>query len=414
MEVQLTVPTTPSPSPFGSRADPRASTWFDTLTRAVVGLTDALAWPLRTSHYLELVNPLWTSHALQARIERVWDETADTRTLTLRPGRNFRAHRPGQHLRVGVAVDGMQHTRTYSISSAPERGDGCIDITVKAVPGGRASQHLVRQTRPGDYLPIGIPQGDFVLPDAVPVEPLFISAGSGITPIMSMLRSLVLHSRLPRVVHLHYAPHARDVIFGGELRELALAEPRYELHLTYTRESGEQRIEARGHAREQNVDGEVAARGPDAPADDRHFSPAQLEHLCPDWRARQVYVCGPRSLLDAVESHWAAHGLGHQLHVERFQAAVAPAPSEVRAGTVRFGKSGVEARSDGISNLLRLAEDAGLNPAHGCRMGICHGCDVSLRAGCVRDLRTNALLSEPGQKVQICVCAAAGDAELEL
>ncbi len=364
------------------------------LTRATSAVTDALAWPLRTSHYLELVNPLWTTHALQARVESVWDETADARTLTLLPGRNFRAHRPGQHLRVGVPIGGMQYTRTYSISSAPEREDQCIQITVKAIAGGRMSHHLVRKIKPGDYLPIGVPQGDFVLPDSVPIRPLFISAGSGITPIMSMLRSLVHRQRMPDVTHIHYAPHAYDVIFGNELRELSKAFPRYKLHLIYTREPGE--------------------FGPSAVGEKKHFSPAQLEALCPDYAGRETYACGPQGLLDAVESHWEQAGLRGQVHTERFLAPVVQAPTEVTAGEVRFSKSSVSARSNGLTNLLRLAEDAGLNPAHGCRMGICHGCDVTLKSGCVRDLRNNAIIDEPGQTIQICVCAAAGDAEIDI
>lgn len=367
-----------------------------TLLEGIVGaaraVTDALAWPLRTSHYLELVNPLWTTHALQARVEAVWDETADARTLTLRPGRNWRTHRGGQHLRVGVPIDGMHYTRTYSISSAPEREDECITITVKAITGGRMSHHLVRRIQPGDHLPIGVPQGDFVLPDAVPVRPLFISAGSGITPIMSMLRSLVAQQRLPDVTHLHYAPHAYDVIFGNELKALGREHPRYKLHLVFTRDPGD---EAGAHQ-------------------DRHFNPGQLEKVCPDFRSREVYACGPQGLLDAVERHFTSLGLGSRVHTERFRAQIAPAPAEITAGRVRFLKSAKEAASDGALNLLRLAEDAGLNPPHGCRMGICHGCDTTLRSGCVRDLRTNALLNEVGQTVQICVCAAAGDAELDL
>ncbi|MET0284284.1 MAG: ferredoxin reductase [Polyangiales bacterium] len=352
------------------------------LREAATAFGDALAWPLRASHYLELVNPLWSTHALQARVEKVWDETADARTLTLRPGRNWRSHRAGQHIRVGVPIAGKQFTRTYSISSAP--GEELITITVKAI--GRMSQHLVRSIQPGDYLPIGIPQGDFVLPDATPVQPLFISAGSGITPIMSMLRHLITQDRLPHVTHVHYAPHAHDVIFGKELRELAKKHPRYTLQLRFTRDGGEQ----------------------------NHFSAAQLEQLCPDWRNRETYACGPQGLLDDLEKHFAAQGLVKRLHSERFLAKVAAPPSEVTTGTVTFARSNVKATSDGRTNLLRIAEDAGLNPPHGCRMGICHGCDATLKAGCVRDLRTNTLLDEPGQTVQICICAAAGDAELEL
>ncbi|HEX5661259.1 MAG TPA: FAD-binding oxidoreductase, partial [Polyangiales bacterium] len=195
------------------------------LRQAATSVGDAFAWPLRASHYLELVNPLWSTHALQARIESVWDETADARTLTLRPGHNWRAHRAGQYIRVGVPIDGKQLTRTYSISSAP--GDELIQITVKAI--GRVSQHLVRTAQPGDYLPIGIPQGEFVLPDATPVSPLFVSAGSGVTPIRSMLDHLIAQDRLPHVTHVHYAPHARDVVFGDALRELTTKHPRYTL-----------------------------------------------------------------------------------------------------------------------------------------------------------------------------------------
>lgn len=370
---------------------------------AASAITDAFAYPLRTSHYLELVNPLWTTHALQARVVDVWDETADARTLTLRPGRNWRSHRPGQHLRVGVPISGMHYTRTYSISSAPDCGVGdtpeTFTITVKAIAGGRMSHHLVRNIKVGDYLPIGVPQGDFYLPDANPVEPLFITAGSGITPVMSMLRSLIAQERLPDVTHIHYAPHAYDVIFGKELQALAARHPRYKLHLIYTREPG------------QAAPGESQTR---LLGQQRHFSADTLGALCPDWKNRDTWACGPQGLLDAVEAHWRDAGLTRQLHTERFRAAIAPAPTEVTAGTVRFAASGVTAASDGIVNLLRLAEDNGLNPPHGCRMGICHGCDAVLKTGCVRDLRTNALLNEAGSIVQICVCAAAGDAELAL
>jgi len=210
-----------------------------------------------------------------------------------------------------------------------------------------------------------------------------------ITPIMSMLRSLVAQERLPDVTHLHYTPDARDVIFGAELADLAATQPRYTVHVVGTRAA-------------------AAAGGA------RHVSAAQLDTLCPDWRTRDLYACGPQGLLEAVEGLARDAGRARHLHTERFHAPIALAPTAITAGRVRFARSAVETRSDGTLDLLRLAEDAGLNPAHGCRMGICHGCDVVLKAGCVRDLRNNTVLDEPGQTVQLCVCAAAGDAELEL
>ena len=357
----------------------------------ITAITDLFAYPLRTSHYLELVNPLWTTHALQARVEKVWDETKDSRTLTLRPGVNWRGHRPGQHARLGVPIGGKHYTRTYSISSPPERDDGCITITVKAVAGGRMSHHIVRNVKPGDYLPLGLPQGDFILNDAVPTRPLFISAGSGITPVMCMIRSLIAQERLPDSVHIHYAPHPYDVIFGSEMKELAAKHPRYQLRLVYTREFWTS----------------AAQLG------SRHFSAAQLDELCPDWKKRDTFACGPQTLLDAVEAHWKQAGLARHLNVERFRAALAKLPTDAKGGRIRFVKSAVEVQADGQTSLLRVAEDAGMNPPHGCRMGICHTCNCKLISGCVRDLRTGALINEPGSIVQTCISAAAGDAELD-
>jgi ferredoxin-NADP reductase len=360
------------------------------LVSQLARVTDLFAWPLRTSHYLELANPLWTTHKLHARVVGVWDETATARTLTLRPGRGWRRHRAGQHVRLGVPIGGMHHTRTYSISSPPERDDGCFTITVKAAPGGRVSSHLVRSVAPGVHLPVGLPQGDFVLPEAAPVRPLFVTAGSGITPIMSMLQSLAARGPLPNAVHVHYAPHEYDVIFGAELDELRSRHPRYRLHRVFTRELG------------------------DGQPGDRHFSARQLDHLCPDWRERDAFACGPQGLLAALARHWADAGLSRRLHIERFHAPWAELPAGITGGVVRFARSDAAVESDGRMNLLRVAEDAGLNPPHGCRMGICHSCDARLVSGCVRDLRSGALVSEPGATVQICVNAAAGDVELDV
>ncbi|WCO68456.1 ferredoxin reductase [Iamia majanohamensis] len=350
-------------------------------------VVDAFATPLRASHYVELVNPLWSSHRLQARVEDVWDETPDARTLTLRPGRGWRRHRAGQHIRVGVPIDGRRFTRTYSISSSPERRDGCITITVKVLEGGRMSGHLVRDLRPGTHLPIGLPQGDFLVPEAVPVRPLLVTAGSGITPVMSMLRTWALVGNMPDVAHLHYAPTRHDVIFGAELERLAAEHRRYDLHTVLTRSDG-----------------------------GSHFCREQLDALCPDWQEREVWVCGPQGLIEAVEDHHRDAPGARPVHVERFRASLAEIDADARGGTATFlsGGTEVEADADATTPLLRVAEDAGLNPAHGCRMGICHTCDVPLATGSVRDLRTGDLIDEPGRAVQICTAAAAGDCTIDL
>lgn len=370
--------------PEQSKNKPKAS-----LKSQFMRAVDSFTFPLRTSHYVELVNPLWSTHKLQARVVEVWDETKDARTITLKPGVNWRSHRAGQHVRVGIPLNGEHFTRTYTISSEPERNSETFTITVKVISGGKISPHIVRKIKVGDYLPIGLPQGDFYLPDAQPVLPLFITAGSGVTPAMSMLRSLIARDRLPHTVHMHYAPHELDVIFGAELRAMAATHERYMLHEIHTHSYGELK-QSKGY-----------------------FNAEQIDDLCPDWRIRDVYACGPPGLVAALEQHFEKAGRSRHLHIERFLADFAPIPADAVGGRVTFARSDTEIDASHDMTLLRVAEEAGLNPPHGCRMGICHTCNTTLLSGSVRDLRSGKLITGAGSIVQTCVCAAAGDCKLD-
>ena len=292
-----------------------------------------------------------------------------------------------------MPIGGRRFTRTYSISSSPERRDGCITVTVKALDGGRMSGHLVRQILVGSYLPVGLPQGDFLVPEAVPGPPAVHHRGQR----RHAGHEHVAHAgpssaNMPDVVHIHYAPHSYDVIFGTSWRP----SPRVRIA----------------------TDSRRCTR---ATATTRRTSPAtsdaaQLDELCPDWRERDVWACGPQSLLDAVEAHFNAAGRGRFLHIERFRAPAVSIGDDAEGGTVTFlsDPQDVTTAADAATPLLRVAEDAGLNPDHGCRMGICHTCDVPLVAGTVRDLRTGELIDEPGHPVQICISGAAGDCEIQL
>jgi len=335
-----------------------------------------VATPLALADYVALVSP----HDGHARVDAVHDEIAGVRTLTLRPPRGWRPHRAGQHVTVQLAVDGRLATRTYSISSAATAARH-ITITVKAQ--GRVSRALVRDVKPGAHLAIGPASGDFVLSARHPQRSLFITAGSGITPIASMVRTLAAQGNVPDVAHVHYARSPRDVIFGDELRALAAAHPGYRLTIVHTRD------------------------------DPRRFCAERLDELVADWRAREAWACGPASLLASVIDCFERAGRSAALRVERFAAVLAPVPPTATGGRVRFATSRMEARADGRTPLLRVAESAGVNAPHGCRMGICHSCDARLVSGSVRDLRTGEL-AEAGARVQICVCAAAGDVELAL
>lgn len=343
----------------------------------------SLFTPLLPDDYLELINPLWSTQELRGRIERIEPETDEAATVLIRPGYEWEGHQPGQYLRIGVVVDGIHHWRAYSITSDPGRLDGCIAITPKLVEAGKVSPYLVRRARPGEIVRLGGVEGTFVLPDPLPEKVLFISAGSGITPIASMLRSLVRDDAVGDVVHIHSARTAETVIFGERLQQLVAAQPSFNLHLRLTGEHG-------------------------------RVTPADLDTLCPDWRERHAFVSGPGEMLDDLSRHWAAEGDPELLAMERFQPMIGGEPGGGEGGAVRFAKSRIEADCDGATPILAAGEEAGAALPYGCRMGICHTCVGELRCGQVRDLRTGEVHGTEGEMVRTCVNAPEGPIEIAL
>lgn len=344
----------------------------------------ALFTPLLPDDYLELINPLWSTQELRGRIMSVVPETEDAATVTIKPGWDWPGHQPGQYLRIGLVIDGVHHWRAYSLTSDPDRPDGAICITPKLVDGGKVSPYLVRHASPGTVVRLGGVEGGFVLPEPLPDRLLFVSAGSGITPIMSMLRHLEGAGALRDAVHLHSARTEAQTIFGPRLRALDERCRGYRLHLQLTGERG-------------------------------RLAPEHLDELCPDWRRRETFVCGPAGMLDAMAAHWEAHADRRRLHMERFQPSDTVGDAERgEGGTIRFTRSGIEASSDGEKPILHAGEDAGATLPYGCRMGICHTCVGRLCSGRVRDLRTGKVSGSEGEMVRTCINAPEGAIEIAL
>ena len=363
--------TTTDPRPTTAR--PRVA-----LRDRVLRLVEFATTPLLPSDYLDLVDPLRSGADLRGRIEAVLPETADAATIVIRPGRGWRGHRPGQYIRIGIDVDGVRQWRAYSLTSDLTRTDGCISVTVKAIPSGKVSNHLVHKARPGTVIQLDQAAGEFCLPAERPEKALFITAGSGITPVMGMLRN---HPELTDVVLVHSAPTADDVVFGADLRDMA-AEGRIRLVEQHT-----------------DTDGMLDAAG--------------IAALVPDLAERSTWACGPVGMLEALEAHWSAAGLEERLYTERFRPSVVVTGE---GGTVSFAKSGTTLEADGATPILDAAEDAGLLMPSGCRMGICYGCVLPLREGAVRDLRNGEITTAaPGDGVliQTCVSAAAGACDID-
>ena len=211
------------------------ATTLRALLRAALPAVTTLTTPLLPDDYLGLLDPLWALDDLRARVVEVRPEAGGARTLVLRPGAGWTGHRAGQWVRVGVELDGVVHTRCYSLT-APPRPDGLISVTVVPVDGGRVSPALAAAVRPGDVLRLAQAEGDFVLPDPAPARLLLVSAGSGLTPVMGLLRELAGRGPLPDTVLVHSARRPEDVLFAGELAALAATHPRLRLVLRTTAE----------------------------------------------------------------------------------------------------------------------------------------------------------------------------------
>ncbi|MBF6327158.1 ferredoxin reductase [Nocardia transvalensis] len=357
-----------------------------TRLKALRGAAARITTPLLPDDYLHLINPLWSARELRGRIVDVRKETADSVTLVIKPGWGFDfKFTPGQYIGIGVLVDGRWHWRSYSLTCPPDWTDPenhskrLISIAVKAMPEGFLSSHLVGGVPEGTVVRLAAPQGGFVLPEPPPAKVLFLTAGSGITPVMAMLRTMDRRDNVPDVVHIHSARTADDVMFGAELRALHDKHPSFTSHLHLTAEQGK-------------------------------FTLASLDEHYPDWRERETWACGPLAMLDDIESHWAAAGLSDRLHIERFEVERSAVGE---GGTVTFARTGRSVAIDGATSLLQAGEGAGVQMPFGCRMGICQTCVVTLTEGHARDLR-NGMEHQAGEKIQTCISAAAGDCTLDV
>jgi ferredoxin-NADP reductase len=337
-----------------------------------------VAWNRTVELWLHELDPTWSLTEIRARVVEVVRETPDVKTFVLEPNGRWRGHRAGQHTMIEVEIDGVRVRRCYSISSAPT--DPRVAITVKRVAGGKVSGWLHDHLGPGDVIGLGVAAGDFVLPEHAPAQLLLVSGGSGITPVMSILRDLAARDAVRDVVFVHHARSRADVIFAAELEALAGRRPGLRLQI-HTDDAGEA------------------------------FDEAELARRVPDFVDRATYLCGPPTLMARVEHQWQRAGAS--LHRERFTPPAAPSPGDAHVVQLRLARSGRAIAVTTTAPLLEQLEHAGERPPSGCRIGICHSCKRRKHRGTVRNLVDGAVSGEPDEDIQLCVSVACSDLELD-
>ncbi len=349
-------------------------------------LLNALTFPHGAERYVELVDPLASRDDVRAEITAVRRQTPKSVTLTLAPNENWAGARAGQFVGLTVEIDGRRETRPYSPASSEHRLGGLLEFTISTHPDGLVSRHLREHARPGMLVHLEQAAGQFVLPSPRPARVLLVSGGSGITPVMAMLRTLCDEGFTGEIGFLNYARSPELALYEPELQALAGSHPGVRVARGFTQTS----------------------RGPLQ----GRFDPEHPGSVISDHRDAATFVCGPPALVDAVRSTWAADGLPEPT-VETFAPPTLALDPDSAGGTVRFGTSDREAENSGLP-LLEQAEDAGLLPEYGCRMGICNTCSCRKTSGAVRNLLTGETSTEEDELIRICVSVPVGDVEIAI
>ncbi|HLR85470.1 MAG TPA: ferredoxin reductase [Nocardioidaceae bacterium] len=361
-------------------------------TRSTRGLTrrllassfvESMTTPHSIDRFLEHINPMLTVHDVRAHVVEVIHETGYASTVVLEPNDAWDHFTPGQHIQFGVEVDGKRRVRCFSVSSSAYRDDGRFSVTVKVHPDGYVSQFLRNELTPGTLIHLSLAEGDFVLPDPVPDDLLLISGGSGITPVMSMLRSLRDGGHDRPVTFLHYARTREDEIFDAELDEIEESCPWARIARVYTR----------------------APRGRDI---EGRFSIDHLKHLGIDPAATPTYVCGPAGLIANVRDTYEELDAADRLRLEYFKVPTIDLNAADATGTLTLDETGHDVDNDG-NTILEQAESAGLTPEFGCRMGICHKCTTRKKFGAVRNVISGEVRADTDEEITICNNVPVGD-----
>ncbi len=340
--------------------------------------------------------PLLVKREVRAEVTTVRQQTDKSVTLTLRPNKNWQGLRAGQFVNLSVEIEGVRETRPYSPAGSEHAAGRALELTISTHPEGKVSRYLRERARPGMIVGLSEAQGEFVLPAQRAQRVLLISGGSGVTPVMAMLRTLCEEGHAGEIGFLNYARSSQLALYEAELNALAKRHKNLSVARGFTRAGagslGDPRLKGR-------------------------FDREHLGAVMSDHGEAATFVCGPPALIEAVRALWREDGL-QEPAVETFTA---PAPhfnalqfdKEQATGMVSFAASGREAANSGLP-LLEQAEDAGLTPEHGCRMGICNTCSCRKRSGTVRNLITGEYSSAGDEQIRICVSVPVGDVALEL
>ena len=338
---------------------------------------------------------------------RVVDETHDVKSFEFRVGDGTPVRfEPGQFMTVSANVQGQTVQRCYTISSPPTR-PYLLSITVKRVPGGTMSNWLHENMKPGSQLRAYGPSGSFT-PTAAPgaVKALYLSAGSGVTPLMSMTRASIDLGLDRDIVFVHSARTPADIVFRKELERLVALSPRLRTFFL-----------CEGIGSESDWQGPIG-----------RLSLQQLSEWVPDYAEREVFTCGPAGYMKAAQTllHEGGHDPAHY-HQESFDfsagaAAAEPAESvapknqaaSLETFTVKLSRSSKTFTMSATETVLAAAKKAGVAIPSSCSQGICGTCKTKVLEGEVEMKHNGGIRDREIQKGFRLLCCSRPTSDLVL
>lgn len=319
----------------------------------------------------EKINPVWAWKRVKATIVAKQWLSKDFVKITLRPNRNFKhqSFKAGQSVLCTLVIAGVRQQRSYSIVEVLAHGDVVLAIRVQ----GLVSQQMA-QSAHGDVIEISQPQGDFVL-DTHSKSVVLIASGSGITAIYALLKeALGLH--IQSVTLLYFT---RDDAFHVELEALNQQYAHFNYHHINTQQT------------QQHLDQHI------------------LDQFVPQLRQSMTYACGATAMMQSINQIFAERELTAQLKQEFFQLPV----DELQISqSIVFSRA--QQQFESKTNLLDDAEQAGLRPAHGCRMGICNTCTCTKVSGSTKNILTGEIDHQSNSQIKLCISQAVSPVVINL
>jgi ferredoxin-NADP reductase len=321
-----------------------------------------------------------------ARVVAVTQECDNTVSLKLRPNSNFGGFVAGQHVNLTAEIKRVRVTRCYSITNVPT--DKTVDITVRAEPNGVMSTWLTEQAKVGSVVELGRVFGELTLPTDADTPLLLLGAGSGVTPMMSLIRQAEATPSSPAITLLYWEKNSSQFCFSDELEAINASESQVTIHKITTQDQASSLLGGR-------------------------IKQKQIDQLVPNISASQVYACGSSGFVDSAKG--LLEPVARSFEAEAFTPSQAVSPPDVEQQfEVQLLKSGRSVLLSNQDDLLSALEAQGVAVESGCRMGICNTCTCQKREGTTLDSTNGQLHAEKGAAIRLCVSRAVQNLQLEL